>query len=159
MSLKPPSLWIEQRGLQHRVYWRNNVAGLPAQSYLPFYGRDAAEHFVGSASLLGLHTARQVFTTEDPQAAAALVQAALAERGLAPADLAPQPAPELQPAALAGPPPLFTAPADPRLTGVTFDELWARFLGRIRHVDEPPTGGITGSRPCRRHACPWQASR
>ena len=23
MSLKPPSLWIEQRGRQHRVYWRN----------------------------------------------------------------------------------------------------------------------------------------
>ena len=34
MSLKPPSLWIEQRGLQHRVYWRNTPGlGLPARSY------------------------------------------------------------------------------------------------------------------------------
>jgi hypothetical protein len=75
MSLKSPSLWIEQRGLQYRVYWRNGVPDLPARSYLSFYGRDAAEHFVGSAALLGLDTARQVFTTEDPQAAAALLQA------------------------------------------------------------------------------------
>ena len=132
MSLKPPSLWIEQRGNQHRVYWRNTDAGLPARSYLPFYGRDSAEHFVGSAALLGLHTARQVFTTDDPQAAAALVQAALAERGLAPVD----PAPEVLPTAPAGQPPAFGAPADDRLTGVTFDELWTRFLGRTRHVDE-----------------------
>ncbi|HYH25787.1 MAG TPA: hypothetical protein VD834_10600 [Blastococcus sp.] len=44
MSLKPPSLWIEKRGQQHRVYWRNTDVGLPARSYLPFYGRDAAQH-------------------------------------------------------------------------------------------------------------------
>ena len=44
MSLKPPSLWIEQRGHQHRVFWRNTDAGLPARSYLPFYGRDVAQH-------------------------------------------------------------------------------------------------------------------
>ncbi len=43
MSLKPPSLWIEQRGLQHRVYWRNRVPGEPAaRSYLPFYERVGA---------------------------------------------------------------------------------------------------------------------
>jgi integrase len=129
MSLKPPSLWIEQRGKQHRVYWRNSDAGLPARSYLPFYGRDAAEHFVGSAALLGLHTARQVFTTEDPQAAAALVQAALAERGLAPVDSGPALAP-------AGPLPQSAAPADPRLTGVTFRKLWHSFLDRQHHVEE-----------------------
>ena len=49
-----------------------------------------------------------------------MLDAALAERGLVPA----------------APAPVFTAPADARLTGVTFDELWARFLARIRHVDE-----------------------
>jgi hypothetical protein len=35
------------------VYWRNNVAGLPARSYLPFYKRDAATKFINLASLLG----------------------------------------------------------------------------------------------------------
>ena len=34
MSLTPPSLWIEQRGLQHRVYWRNGVPGQPTRSYV-----------------------------------------------------------------------------------------------------------------------------
>jgi hypothetical protein len=131
MSLKPPSLWIEKRGHQHRVYWRNSLPGLPARSYLPFYGRAEAEQFVGMAGLLGLDTSRQVLDTDDPQAAAALLQAALAERGLAPGDpVVPQSAPEL-PQTSAAAPTLFTAPADPRLTGVTFDELWTRFLGKI----------------------------
>ncbi|MGY1914229.1 hypothetical protein [Blastococcus sp. SYSU DS0973] len=66
MSLKPPSLWIEQRGRHHRVYWRNGVAGLPARSYLPFYGRDAAEQFVGMAGLRGLATTRKVLDSDDP---------------------------------------------------------------------------------------------
>ena len=68
MALKPPSLWIEKRGHQHRVYWRNTVSGLPARSYVPFYGRAEAEQFVGMAGLglLGLHTARQVLDTDDP---------------------------------------------------------------------------------------------
>ncbi|SDY82642.1 hypothetical protein SAMN05660209_03812 [Geodermatophilus africanus] len=79
-----PGPWIEQRGRRHRVYWRNGVAGLPARSYLQFYGRDAAEQFVGMAGLglLGLHTACQVLDTDDPLEATALLQAALAERGL-----------------------------------------------------------------------------
>ncbi len=72
MSLKPPSLWIEQRGRQHRVYWRNTVPGLRARPYLPFYVRAEAERFIVMAGLLGLDTASQVATTEDPQAAAAL---------------------------------------------------------------------------------------
>ena len=130
MSLKPPSLWIEQRGHQHRVYWRNTDAGLPARSYLPFYGRDAAQHFVGVAALLGLATARQVFTTEDPLAAEALVQAAWAERGLAPVHTA------VAPLAPAGPLTPSAAPADPRLTGVTFRTLWQTFLDRQHHVEE-----------------------
>jgi hypothetical protein len=34
MSLKPPALWIEQRGRQHRVYSRNTPGlGLPVRSY------------------------------------------------------------------------------------------------------------------------------
>jgi hypothetical protein len=131
MSLKPPSLWIEKRGHQHRVYWRNSLPGLPARSYLPFYGRAEAERFVGMADLLGLDTSRQVLDTDDPQAAAALLQAALATRGLAPAD----PAPALARLAPAGPP-LSAAPSDPRLTGVPFRTLWQTFLDRQHNVEE-----------------------
>jgi hypothetical protein len=116
MSLKPPSLWIEKRGRQHRVYRRNTSGlGLPARSYLPFYERDAATKFISLASLLGMDVARRVLATEDPQDATALMQAALAEQGFAQADPRPAPAP----LAPAGPPPLCVAPADPRLTGVT----------------------------------------
>jgi hypothetical protein len=143
MSLKPPSLWIEQRGRQQRVYWRNAVPDLPARSYVPFHGRDEAEQFVGMAGLLGLDTARQVLDAEDPQAATALLQAALAERGLAPADPGPAPAP----LAPAGPPPVSAAPAgapsDPRRTGVTFRRLWETFLDRQHHVEEGTLGDYT----------------
>jgi hypothetical protein len=162
MSLKPPSLWIEQRGLQHRVYWRNSVPGLRARPYLPFYVRAEAERFTVMAGLLGLDTARQVATTEDPQAAAALLQAALTERGLAPAD----PAPRLEPLppAPAGPPPLFTAPADPRLTGVTFEELWTRFRTPRSCEHQSGRGSVGQSRrgrqgSTRRPCCPPGAAR
>src|SRR5206468_2648411 len=101
---------------QHRVYWRNSLPGLPARSYLPFYGRAEAEQFVCMAGLLGIDTSRQVLETDDPQAAAALLQAALATQGLAPGDPRPAPAP----LAPAGAPPLSAALSDPRLTGVTF---------------------------------------
>jgi integrase len=133
MSLKPPSLWIEQRGLQHRVYWRNGVAGLPARSYVPFYGRAEAEQFVGMAGLLGLDTARQVLEADDPHTATVLLQEALAQRSLAPADRATAPlAPAGSPLS-AGP---AGAPSDPRLTGVTFRRLWQTFLDRHRNIAE-----------------------
>ncbi len=51
MSLEPPGLWIEQRGLQHRVYCRNR-GGLPTRSYPPFYSRDDAEQFMRPAGPL-----------------------------------------------------------------------------------------------------------
>jgi len=135
MSLKPPSLWIEQRARQHRVYWRNSGAGLPARSYVRFYGRAEAEQFVSMAGLLGLHTARQVLDAGDPQAAAVLLQEAWAQRGLAlakpaPAPVAPAGSLLSLSAASAG------APADPRLTGVTFRRLWQTFLDRHRSIAE-----------------------
>ena len=49
MSLEPPSLWIEPRGRQHRVYWRNGVHRLLARSYVAFYGRAEAEQFITMA--------------------------------------------------------------------------------------------------------------
>lgn len=138
MSLKPPSLWIEQRGRQHRVYWRNNGAGLPARSYLPFYMRDEAAQFVVMAGLIGLDTARQVTTTEDPEEATALLQAALSECGLVPS--APESAPAAPATATAELPATTAAPAGaadgPRRTEVTFRRLWEVFLDRQRHIAE-----------------------
>ncbi|MGY1686450.1 hypothetical protein ACI8AK_12755 [Geodermatophilus sp. SYSU D00867] len=137
MSLKPASPWIEKRGRQHRVYWRHTPGrGLPARSYQRCHSPADAQQFIDMAAYFGLDTARQVMATEDKVARWALLDAALAERGLVPADPVPRPAPQVPPAVPAGPPPLLAAPADPRLTGVTFDELWARFLTRIRYVDE-----------------------
>jgi hypothetical protein len=61
MSLEPPSTWIEPRGRQQRVYWRNpRIPGLPARSSLPFYSRDDSEQFTSVAGLLGMDTARRV---------------------------------------------------------------------------------------------------
>jgi hypothetical protein len=79
MSLKPPSLWIEKRGRQHRVYWRNAPGlGLPARSYQRFYSSADAQQFIGMAAFLGLDTARQVMATEDVAARRELLDTALA---------------------------------------------------------------------------------
>jgi hypothetical protein len=133
MSLKPPSLWIEKRGRQNRVYWRNPPGlGLAARSYQRFYSRADAEQFVSMAAYFGLETARQVTATEDVAARRALLDTALAERGLMPADPAPVPGPvmPLVPAA----PAHLGKPANPRLTGVSFRQLWTTFLERQRHL-------------------------
>ncbi|MCU1612973.1 MAG: hypothetical protein JWO98_513 [Frankiales bacterium] len=140
MALKPPALWIELRGRQHRVYWRNAPGlGLPARSYQPgLYSKADAQKFVEIATHLGLDTARQAMAANDEATRRALLAAAVAERGLVPAPAA-APAPITPPLAAAPMSPAFVAPAGgsgTRTVGVTFDELWARFLTKIRHVDE-----------------------
>jgi len=99
------------------------------------------------AARLGVEAARQVMDAPDKATRQALIAAALDERDLVPAG--PAPAPATEPLTPGGPAPLFTppagAPSDPRLTGVTFDELWARFLGKIRHVDEGTTASLQPS--------------
>jgi hypothetical protein len=85
------------------------------------------------AGLLGLDTAPQVLDTDDPLEATALLQAALVQRGLAPAERQPAP---LAPAGSPVSAPPSGAPADPRLTGVTFRKLWQTFLDRQHHVEE-----------------------
>ena len=86
MALKPPSLRIEKRGRQHRVYWRKHARARPARPVLPgrFYSSRDAEPFIGMAGFLGLEIARQVMAAEDVAARRALLETALTERGLAP---------------------------------------------------------------------------
>lgn len=131
MSLKPPSMWIEKRGRQHRVYWRNAPGlGLPARSYQRLDSRGDAEQFIGMAAHFGLETARQVMATPDASARRELLAAAQAER--APAPAGPATTPHL--AAAFTPPVAVGMPAGSRLTGVTFRTLWTTFLERHRHV-------------------------
>jgi hypothetical protein len=119
------------------VYWRNTPGlGLPARSYQRFYTETEARAFISMAGLLGLDTARQVMATQNAAARRALLDTALAERGLtpsrqpaAPVSAAVQPAPGLTSAAT---PPAGVA--DNRLAGVSFRQLWTTFLKRHRHA-------------------------
>jgi hypothetical protein len=46
-------MWLEKRGRQDRVYWRNTAGlGLPARSYQPFYSQADPEQFIGMAAFL-----------------------------------------------------------------------------------------------------------
>lgn len=125
MSLKPPNLWIEQRGLQHRVYWRTAVPGLPTRSSLRFYGRAEAEQFVGMPRPPGLDTARKCSTPtirEQPRCCCRKRWPSGTSRP--PTGRRRRSRPPMS-AAPAG------APVDPRLPGVTFH------LGR-----DPAEGGL-----------------
>jgi hypothetical protein len=128
-------MWIDVRGRQHRVYYRNPLPEKPKnRDQVAFFAEDDARRFIVLAGQLGLATALAVTNEPDEVAATAIIARALATRaplpGLvhagAPTAVAPAPASAGQP----------TEARDPRVVGVTFDELWARFLTKIRHVDE-----------------------
>jgi hypothetical protein len=122
-------MWIEKRGLQHRVYYRNPLPEKPRnRDSVAFYAEADAHQFIALASQLGLATALAVSDEPDEAAATAIIARALEARAPRTGLLrAGTPAPAAPPQA---------APADPRMVGMTFDELWARFLTKIRHVDE-----------------------
>ncbi|MGY1827604.1 tyrosine-type recombinase/integrase [Blastococcus sp. SYSU DS0541] len=124
-------MWIEKRGRQHRVYWRNPAGlGLPARSYQRLESRGDAEQFIGMAAHFGLDTARQVMATPDASARRELLAAAQAEQAPAPAGVAAA-GPLITPGVRAA---TAAAPDDPRLSGVSFRTLWTTFLDRHRHV-------------------------
>ncbi|TKJ18290.1 hypothetical protein A6V29_11865 [Blastococcus sp. CCUG 61487] len=82
-------MWIEKRGRQHRVYWRNPAGlGLPARSYQRLDSRGDAEQFIGMAAHFGLDTARRVVATPDKAERRELLAAAQAEQAPAPAGVA-----------------------------------------------------------------------
>jgi hypothetical protein len=122
-------MWIEQRGRQHRVYYRTGLSS-PARAFEPFGTRDQAEAFIQLAratSLAGAmsyarnpsaYALRELFGLPPLAAAAVAPQRSLADPG-------PAPAP---PAAPSGP--------EAHLVGLTFAQLWARFLEAQRHLEE-----------------------
>lgn len=136
MSLKPPSLWIEKRGRQFLVYWRNPEGCLPARScQRGLYTRADAEKFIIMAGHLGLDTTRHVMAANDRATRHARIAAALAERAPGPAGpavVSPLRAPGLPTAAPVAPP----TPDDRHRTGVTFATLWQTFLDRQHHLEE-----------------------
>lgn len=119
-------MWIEKRGQQHRVYWRTGLPS-PTKSYEKFDTRAKAEGFRDVARLAGLQPARDYLATGDP----AVLHAAL---GLSP---------RANPVTTAGQPLVSTADdrgptvqRHPHAVGLTFAELWARFLAAQRHLEE-----------------------
>jgi len=125
-------MWIEKRGRQHRVYYRNPLPEKPSnRDNVAFYAEADARGFIDLAGQLGLATALAVTNEPDEDAATAIIARALEARAPRTGLLrAGSPAPATAQEATPG------ATADPRTVGMTFEELWARFLTKIRHVDE-----------------------
>lgn len=141
MSTTTPSFWIELRGRQHRVYWRNRTPGLPARSYEPLKTRADAEDFVHLAGYLGLDTAREALRAADEESRRALIAAALVQRTPAPAAARPAAVAAAVPGVFLASRP--TAPDDRRLTGVSFRKLWQTFLDRQHHIEEGTSADYT----------------
>lgn len=121
-------MWIEQRGQQHRVYWRNEASDGARRLYEPFDTPQDAQQFRSMVSVVGLDVARTVLHTQDPAVRRALLAEALdlpQQRRSAPVSVSMAAA-----AAPAGQHP------DGVLTGIVFDDLWAAFLSRQRQLEE-----------------------
>lgn len=121
-------MWIEQRGQQHRVYWRNQTETGPQRLYQPFPTRDQAELF------------RQLARTSSLSGALAWLHNP-SEEGLMEL-LGRRPKPALQDTSIATQAVVGVAPSttgvgdryDARV-GVTFAHLWQRFLDIQRHLE------------------------
>jgi hypothetical protein len=74
-------MWIDLRGRQHRVYYRNPLPEKPNnRDYVAFFAEDDARKFIALAGQLGLATALAVTNEPDEVAATAIVARALATR-------------------------------------------------------------------------------
>lgn len=113
-------MWIETRCRQHRVYWRTGLPS-PKKAFEPFPSRDAAELFIDLARRSGTLPGALAYVRDPrPDTLRELL-------GLAPlAAHAPHPD--------AGAPAPADAPA-PGAFGVTFKQLWDRFLAEQRHLE------------------------
>lgn len=122
-------MWIEQRGRQHRVYFRPGLAS-PKKAFEKFITRDDAERFIELAQLITLGGARRAIADPTGEVLRALL-------GLPTASVA-SPATSLALAAPAAQTPCATAHPvnDPRLVGVTFADLWTRYMREQRHLEE-----------------------
>jgi hypothetical protein len=113
-------MWIETRGRQHRVYWHTGL-DCPKKAYEPFPSQTQAELFISLARDSSLVGALGYLRDPSPGMLRKLL-------GMAP--LAP--ARSLTPSARPLP---AVADEGVGLVGVTFAELWTRFLEAQRHLE------------------------
>jgi hypothetical protein len=74
-------MWIEQRGRQHRVYYRNPLPQKPHnRDNVAFYAETDARGFITLAGQIGLATALAVSSEPDEAAALAIIARALEAR-------------------------------------------------------------------------------
>jgi integrase len=121
-------MWIEQRGRQHRVYYRTGLAS-PKKAFEPFATRDHADRFIALARISSLPKAIAYVRDPSPEALHELLGLRLATA-----------------ATIAGPPQALAtdatgaagagAPLGPHQVGMTFAELWDRFLQAQRQLEE-----------------------
>lgn len=121
-------MWIEKRGQQYRVYWRNQDDTGPRRSFEPFPTRDHAETFVQVARLTSLTTALACLRNPSEEALMAL-------SGRRPKPAVHDGSTATQ--AVVGVVPSTTGVGDryDARVGVTFAHLWQRFLDIQRHLE------------------------
>jgi hypothetical protein len=89
-------MWIEKRGRQHRVYYRNPLPEKPKnRDNVVFYAAADARGLIDLAGQLGLATALAVTSEPDQDAATAIIARALEAR--APRSASAQPPPAARP--------------------------------------------------------------
>ncbi|WP_341925228.1 site-specific integrase [Nocardioides psychrotolerans] len=122
-------MWIEKRGQQHRVYWRNQNQTGPKKSFEPFGTRDQAELFRQLARASSLPRAVAYVRNPSEEALMELL-------GRRPLSRPAETSTAVQ--AVAGVLGSSTGVGDrynPRV-GVTFAHLWQRWLNSQRHLEE-----------------------
>lgn len=127
-------MWIEVKGRQHRVYWRTNLPSpSPKKMYEKFASRDDARSFIDFAGWVGLSKARAYMADPTPETFATVTAGATSTVTV------PMPEPLVRPEAHAS-----EALTAQLLVGVSFSELWSRFLEGQRHNEEGTVELYTG---------------
>lgn len=127
-------MWIEKRGRQYRVYWRNHRPDGPMKSFEPFANTEQAQTFIELARLTDLAFALAYVRDPSPEALAAAFAMPAAATGREAVYAPPVATAE---AAVAGITPASASTLDQYspAVGLTFDALWARFLEQLRHLE------------------------
>lgn len=133
-------MWIEKKGRQYRVYWRNRAGEGPRRRYLPFASREDAEAFIALARLKTLDKA--VWYMSDPseenfQSLFGSIPEQAEDSVGAPTATDGERVQTLADEAVLG---TTRAPEEAvarlsHLVEVTFEQLWERFLREQRHLE------------------------
>lgn len=126
-------MWIDKRGRQHRVYYRTGLAS-PKRAFEAFESREEAERFIGLARLSSLAGAIAYVRDPRPDALDELLGLSVATAATARVQgpvTTPAGGTTAAPAANGA-----ATPGDAHLVGMTFAELWHRFLQAQRQLEE-----------------------